>query len=1038
MRLEPAAPARGEVRKTVTVLFSDVTGSTAMGESLDAEAVRTLMARYFGAMRAVIERHGGTVEKFIGDAIMAVFGIPTIHEDDAVRAVRAAAQMREALAALNAELERERGVAIATRTGIMTGEVVAGDPSAGATLVTGDTVNTAARLEQAAAPGEILIGSPTYRLVRDAVTAEPVEAVAAKGKELPVPAYRLISVTAGLEGHLRRLDAPLVGRERELARLEQAFRDAVGEGRCGLFTLLGTAGVGKSRLVEEFLMGVRSEARVLRGRCLPYGEGITYWPLAEALKDAAAIGDADDRRAAQHKLLRLLDGERDAELLAARLATAIGLSDDPAPQTELFWAVRRTLEHLARQCALVVVWEDIHWAEPTFLDLIDHLADWSRDAPILLLAPARPEFLDARPGWGGGKLNATTVLLEALPADAAGRLIDALPGGSALPVSVKQRIAAAAEGNPLFVEELLGMLIDDGLLRQVDGAWEAAGDVERLEIPPTIQALLAARLDRLSISEREVAQRASVVGRVFEPEALAALAPASEPGLAERLMALVRKELVRPDRSEVTGGDAFKFRHVLIQDAAYAALPKRERADLHERFADWLEAAAGDRVSEFDEIIGHHLEKAHRYQLEFGGHASSVLADRAADVLARAATRAGERGDWAAAVILFQHAGSVTSDRTRSLLLEEQRTWVLRFAGEYSAARDAAGALAARALQAGNVALGRRAELFATDSATFVDAGAYAALRQRLPVIRRELEGFDDPVGSVLLETAQASIHMIDLQWGKAYEAWHRALDRPIEPRLRLYVLPAAPNLPMSAMLGPTPLSEARAATRMLWERMGPAEYPTGLRTFEVCFDVLEHGYEATATAVDDVRRLFADIKDDVSLALTLTTLGWVIGLAGEYEAAVKLSAEAAVRFDTLGAATARRSTSGDLAESLARLGRVDEAEEPLKDAHGADPADIAPHLVAARVEARIAVRRGALDEADRHAAAAASLLEGAEAPLDEAELHIVRSEIHSARGDVASACTSLELARSLLAAKGADAVVRRVDALIRGAACTG
>lgn len=422
-KIEATSAAAQERRKVVTILFSDVAGSTALGEALDPEAVRGLMSRYFMAMKEVIERHGGTVEKFIGDAVMAVFGIPTLHEDDALRAVRAAAQMREALAALNTELHAERGVTIQTRTGITTGEVVAGDPSAGQTLVTGDTVNTAARLEQAAAPGEILIGEPTWRLVRDAVRAEPVEPVSAKGKALPVPAYRLVSVAAGVEGHLRRMDAPLVGRERELRLLTEAWDRAREERSPQLFTLLGAAGVGKSRLVGEFLAGVSEEARVLRGRCLPYGEGITYWPLAEALRDTVGITDADDRAAALRKLRALVAGERDAALLVARLATAIGLSDEPAPQAELFWAVRRTLEHLARQQPAVVVFEDIHWAEPTFLDLLDHLADWSRDAPLFLLVPARPELLDARSGWAGGKLNASTVLLESLPAEATARLI---------------------------------------------------------------------------------------------------------------------------------------------------------------------------------------------------------------------------------------------------------------------------------------------------------------------------------------------------------------------------------------------------------------------------------------------------------------------------------------------------------------------------------------------------------------------------------------------------------------------------------------
>jgi len=333
---------------------------------------------------------------------------PHAHEDDALRAVRAAAEMRDALEALNRELEAERGIRIAVRTGVNTGEVVAGDPAAGQTLVTGDTVNTAARLEQAAGAGEILLGEVTQRLVRDAVTVEPVPPVDAKGKVLPVAAVRLLSVTKGAEAHSRRLDAPLVGRERELGRLRDAFHSSVSERASQLFTLLGTAGVGKSRLVAEFTASVSAEATVLRGRCLPYGEGITYWPVGEVVRGAAGITDTDTGDEARSKLQALLEGERDADTLAARVASAIGLSTDPAPQEEIFWAVRKLLEHLARQRPPRRGVGRL--AEQTFLELIEHIADLSRNAPLLLLCPARPELLDTRPGWGGGKLNATTIL----------------------------------------------------------------------------------------------------------------------------------------------------------------------------------------------------------------------------------------------------------------------------------------------------------------------------------------------------------------------------------------------------------------------------------------------------------------------------------------------------------------------------------------------------------------------------------------------------------------------------------------------------
>jgi class 3 adenylate cyclase len=499
--LVPAAPAR-EVRKTVTVLFSDVTGSTSLGERLDPEAVRRVMARWFEAARGVLERHGGTVEKFVGDAVMAVFGIPVLHEDDALRAVRAAADLRDELDRLNAGLERDHGVQIEVRTGVNTGEVVAGE---GQTLATGDAVNVAARLEQAAAPGEILLGARTLSLVRAAVEAEPVEPLALKGKAEPVPAFRLKSVRRDAPGFARRLDAPMVGRDGELAQLAQAYRRAIEERAPYLFTVLGTAGIGKSRLTYEFLAGVRAEATILRGRCLPYGDGITYWPLSEMLQEAA-------HHELRARLLELLAGEPDAELIAGRLAGTLGAAGPGATSEETAWAARKLFERLARERPLVIVFDDLHWGEPTLLDLVDHLIDWSRGAPILVLCLARPELLEVRPGWGGGKLNATSILLEPLSEEQAVELIEGLLGENPLDAVVRARIADAAEGNPLFVEQMLAMLREDG------------ADVE-LAVPPTIQALLAARLDRLGREERAVIGRASVEGKVFHRSAVAELAP---------------------------------------------------------------------------------------------------------------------------------------------------------------------------------------------------------------------------------------------------------------------------------------------------------------------------------------------------------------------------------------------------------------------------------------------------------------------------------------------------------------------------------
>jgi class 3 adenylate cyclase/tetratricopeptide (TPR) repeat protein len=578
-----------EVRKVVTVVFCDLTGSTALGDVTDPEAVRATMRSYYDAMRSILERHGGTVEKFIGDAVMAVFGVPIAHEDDGLRAVRAAWEMRAAIPELG----------LAARIGVNTGEVVAGE---GDTLVTGDAVNVAARLEQAAEPGEVLIGDETQRLVRDAVRVEKVE-ITAKGKVAPVQAFRLLDLDPEAAAIARRLGTPLDGRVAELDQLRQAYDRAIREQRCHLFTLLGPAGVGKSRLVAEFLAS--ADAAVLEGRCLDYGEGITYWPVVSILKQ---LGDRADTA-----LAKVVEG---------------GSLPNEVP-----WTVRTLLEEVALERPLVVVFDDVQWGEDTFIDLVDHIADLSRGAPILLLCIARPDLLDKRPGWAGGKLNATTILLEPLSADECNELI-AVHGEVA--DEMRERILSAADGNPLFVEEMVALL-------------QESGDVR---VPSTVQALLQARIDQLAGDERAVVERGAVEGEIFHRGAVAELARPTE--VDPHLDGLVRKELIRPTLPTLAGERAYRFRHLLIRDAAYDALPKATRAELHERFAEWLAEHAEDLI-ELDEVLGYHLEQATRYHEQLGSIRED-LAIRAGAHLAAAGRRAGERGDTPASLKLLGRA----------------------------------------------------------------------------------------------------------------------------------------------------------------------------------------------------------------------------------------------------------------------------------------------------------------------------------------------------------------------------------------------
>ena len=590
-----------EVRKVVTVLFCDLTGSTAIGERTDPEALRALMNRYYDTARGVLERHGGRVEKFVGDAVMAVFGIPVASEDDALRATRAAVELRDVVQELGLD----------ARIGVNTGAVVAGE---GDTLVTGDAVNVAARLEQAAGAGEILLGDDSLRLVRDAVTTEPLE-LTLKGKTGPVPAHRLLQLDTSAVGVARSLERPMVGRERERARLRSDFEDVVATTSCRLFSLIGPAGIGKSRLVADFLEHVDGQATVARGRALSYGEGITYWPLVEML---VQLG----------------------------IEPSAAIRSSPA-ETQL--ATRALLEERAGERPLVLVIDDLHWAEEPMLDLVEHVVDWSRAAPILLLCVARPELLDVKAGWGGGKLNATSVLLEPLPDDEARLLADGLLTDVELDDDTRARILTTADGNPLFLEEMAAL------------AREARGTVD---VPPTIRALLQARLDALNDDERVVVERGAVEGQVFHRGAVTALAPATPvvdvPG---QLLSLVRKEVVRPDRAVIAGDDAFRFRHLLIRDTAYEALPKAVRAELHERFADWLEANV--ELVEQDEIVGYHLEQAalYRAELDPGDPAGAAVARRAAECLATAGRAASARGDLHATRNLLRRALALFQDR---------------------------------------------------------------------------------------------------------------------------------------------------------------------------------------------------------------------------------------------------------------------------------------------------------------------------------------------------------------------------------------
>jgi class 3 adenylate cyclase len=599
-------------RKLATVVFVDLVGSTVLVTASDPEVVRRRVSSFFDVVSRSIEAHGGTVEKFAGDAVMAAFGVPLAHEDDAERALRAALETRAAVGELGLECA----------IGVEAGEVISDE--ADSTFVTGQAVNVAARLQQVAEPNEILVGAGVHRLAASTVELESAGTRSLAGFSEPVPVWRAVCVMEPGRRHAGAPSAPLIGREAELALLRNTFERTVRDRSPHLVTIYGEAGVGKSRLAREFVAGLE-RTMVLVGRCLPYGEGITYWPLAEMVKTSAGIADDDPAEDARGKLLSRCKDEAVADLLA--LVSGVDEAGEAdRSQQEIAWAVREWAETLAANQPLVLGFEDIHWAEEPLLELIEHVASRVRDAPVLIICLARPELVAGDRGWGGGRVRGATIELGALAREDAEELVDVLLADAALPTDLRDDVLAKTEGNPLFVEETVCML--------------AEGDDGRAPIPDTIQALIAARIDGLPPEAKVVLQRAAVIGRVFWRGAVAQLS--GEIGdVNEVLDALLLRDFVhRETRSSISGEQAFRFKHILIREIAYSGLTKSDRAELHAAFAAWLH---GRGVEELVEIRAHHLDRAAILLAELEGAPPQELAREAAAALEAAGVRAVAR-----------------------------------------------------------------------------------------------------------------------------------------------------------------------------------------------------------------------------------------------------------------------------------------------------------------------------------------------------------------------------------------------------------
>lgn len=950
-----------DVRKTVTILFVDIVDSWKLSLALDPEALRNLLARYFDELSAVIRRHGGVVDTYIGDAIMAVFGVPILHEDDALRAVRAAVEMRDTLAILNREFEAGWSVRLENRMGINTGEVFAG--AQGHLSVTGEAVTVAKRLEEAAAANEILIGEPTHRLVRDAVVVKPSGPRTLKhGKT--IHALVVADVLAHALGHKRRFDSPFVGRVRQRAALETALGNVVRDRTCHLLTVLGGAGVGKSRLVWEFASGFTGDVTVLRGRCLPYGEGITYWPLAEIVRDIARAEGRDPAEQSTSAMSARLAGDEKAEVIVERLGHALGLTGvGGATSEETFWAVRRLFEALARAKPLIIVIDDIHWAESTFLDLIEHVVKFSRDVPILLLCIARPELLDKRPGWGGDKLKTTSIFLEPLNEAECRELISNLLDRAPLPPAAETRIAGAVEGNPLFAEEFVAMLVDDALLTREGDRWVASSNLSELPVPSTIHALLAARLEGLPADERAILRAAAVEGLVFHRGAVGELHATLDTPIEDGLLALVRRDLIRPDTPDFAGEKAFRFRHGLIRDAAYRSLPKNARADLHERHAAWLERTARDRLREFEEIVGYHLEQAFQYRVALGplDSRATLLAARASERLEAAGRRALVRSDLPAAISLLERVSRLlATDNPRRIALLVELGAALIERGRLAEARpplDEAERLAAAANDQRlmtHVLIQRQFLRSLQGEKGGLEEAAQAAA-MAVPVFER----FGDDLGLCRARRLEAWFFFNRARAEAAVAAWGHAAAHARRAADRHEYYEILTWIAASLWLGPTPAAEGiRRCEAMRAEVRESPESEAAILRHLACLNAIVGRFAIARELLATSNATYADLG--LTLHLASSDHEAVVELLAGNPAAAETSVRAAYRaLEEMGERAFRSTIAASLAWVILEQGRDEEAEALAEVSARLGAADdFLTQIRWRRVRARVLARR--------------------------------------------------------------------------------
>jgi len=1007
----PLDQRTGESRKTVTIVFADLAGSTSLQEQMDPESARRYMDSLFALLRERVNRHEGRVVKYTGDGLMAVFGIPEVAEDDAVRAVRCAAEMQSAFAALAADIERDRGSRVALRVGVNTGEVVV--PEATDDVV-GDAVNVANRLQDAAEGGGVLVGEETWRLARDAVTLAPVPALKVRGRADAVRAYELVS----LDAPASELAPTFVGRSAELETLARLLEESVSGREPRLVTVVGSAGLGKSRLAAEFAESLGDRAVVIHARCDPNIPS-TFGPIADGLRASAGIGEAASDAQIFDALLALAPDDDDRVRIATVLSSLYGAGEGSGAE-ETFWAVRRLVEGMASSSPVLLVVDDAQWAEPTMLDLVRHLVEWSKTAGLLVVILARPEIRETRP------LPGVEITLEGLDASSARRLTADLLGSRSLPTELVDRILETSECNPLFLRELVRMLVDDGVLQRDGDHLVVSIDINDVDVPPTIHALLAARIERLRSGERSVIERASVVGKEFYRGALLELVPAPvREEVDGHLETLRRKELVDSEGTYWIDEPVFRFHHGLIRDAAYRRLLKEARAELHERFADWLESKLGELTGEHEEVIGYHLGQAHDYRRQLG-----PLDDHGADLGRRAARRLGgaarlslRRDDLAAAAALagraLDHLPPDDDARTDVLL---DRCEALLAIGDVVGATQAVRELAAIAMDARLVGW---AECFLAELDMLTGAASPADADARSAAAARSLAVLGDAAGAAKGWSVQAKALRKTGHFGDSEAALDRALAaaRGAGDRRRSNAVLAA--APLVSLWGPSPVS--RATGRCL-DVVRIVRITRGSRAVEATAVRCQAVLEALGGRIGDARRMIASARhmvEDLGLAHALLETevfaGIIEMLGGRHADAARHLRRAHEEYTTRRVPADAAHAAALLARAVLSQGDADAAERLTNDAeqHGGD--DLRTAITWRSVRAECAARRGAADEALRLATEAVAIADTTDALLDQAHARVSLSAVLRAAGRQQEASAHAEAAVQLFERKGAS-----------------